>query len=141
VKAVASENKKKGDNFLAANKAKEGVVTLPSGLQYKILKEGNGQKPKETDTVEMNYQGTLIDGTVFDSSYSRGPPSVLKITGVIPGLKQALQLMRVGSKWQIFVPSELAYGVTGHAYGKRVGGFNIGPNETLIFEVELLAIK
>jgi FKBP-type peptidyl-prolyl cis-trans isomerase len=141
VKAVASENKKKGEDFLAANKVREGVVTLPSGLQYKVLKEGDGKKPTGTDTVEVNYRGTLIDGTEFDSSYSRGQPATLKVTGVIKGWSEALQLMPVGSKWQIFIPSELAYGAAGHSYGKRVGGFNIGPNETLIMEVELLAIK
>jgi FKBP-type peptidyl-prolyl cis-trans isomerase len=141
VKAVASENKKNGDTFLAANKGKEGVVSLPGGLQYKILKEGSGRKPTEADTVEVKYRGTLINGTEFDSSYSRGKPAILKVSGVIPGWQEALKLMPVGSKWQLFIPPELAYGVTGHSYGKRVGGPNVGPNETLIFEMELVAIQ
>lgn len=131
---AAEDNKKKGEASLAENKIKEGVVTLPSGLQYKILKDGDGKKPTEADTVEVNYRGTLIDGTEFDSSYSRGQPATLKVTGVIPGWKETLKLMPVGSKWQLFVPSHLAYGTRGIPP-------NIGPNTTLIFEVELLAIK
>jgi UDP-GlcNAc:undecaprenyl-phosphate/decaprenyl-phosphate GlcNAc-1-phosphate transferase len=141
LRAVASENKKNGDAFLASNKTKEGVMTLPSGLQYRILKEGDGKKPTDTDTVEVNYRGILIDGTEFDNSYSRKQPATLKVTGAIKGWTEALQLMPVGSKWQLFIPSELGYGTKGHSYGKRIGGFNIGPNETLIFEVELVAIK
>ena len=132
---VAGEaNKKEGDAFLAANKAKEGVVTLPSGLEYKILKEGNGPKPTASDSVVCNYRGTLISGTEFDSSYKRGQPATFPVNGVIKGWTEALQLMQVGSKWQLFVPSSLAY-------AERGAGGNIGPNATLIFEVELLSIQ
>jgi FKBP-type peptidyl-prolyl cis-trans isomerase FklB len=127
-------NKKEGDAFLAANKTKEGVVTLPSGLQYKILKAGTGPKPKTTDTVISNYKGTLINGTEFDSSYKRGQPATFPVGQVIKGWTEALQLMPVGSKWQIFVPADLAY-------GQRGAGPDIGPNATLIFEVELMSIK
>lgn len=141
IKDVAEDNKRKGGAFLSANKGEERVVTLPSGLQYKILKEGNGARPTEADTVEVQYRGTLIDGTEFDSSYHREQPATFKVTGVIPGWKEALQLMPVGSKWQLFVPPELAYGEKGHAYRTRGSGNIIGPNETLIFEIELLAIK
>ena len=128
-------NKKEGDAFLAANKSKEGVVTLPSGLQYKILKEGNGPKPTATDSVVCNYKGTLINGTEFDSSYKRGEPATFPVTGVIKGWTEALQLMPVGSKWQLFIPPDLAYGPRGTPGGP------IGPNATLIFEVELISIK
>jgi FKBP-type peptidyl-prolyl cis-trans isomerase len=128
-------NKKEGEAFLAANKSKEGVVTLPSGLQYKILKEGSGPKPKATDSVVCNYKGTLINGTEFDSSYKRGEPATFPVTGVIKGWTEALQLMPVGSKWQLFIPSDLAYGARGTPGGP------IGPNSTLIFEVELMSIK
>ncbi|MCZ7627527.1 MAG: FKBP-type peptidyl-prolyl cis-trans isomerase [Candidatus Methylomirabilis sp.] len=131
---AAENNKKAGEAFLADNKAKEGVVTLPSGLQYKILKKGDGKTPADADTVECNYRGTLINGTEFDSSYRRGQPATFKVTGVIPGWREALKLMPVGSKWQIFIPPQLAY-------GERGAGRDIGPNATLIFEVELLAIK
>jgi FKBP-type peptidyl-prolyl cis-trans isomerase FklB len=129
----AEENRKEGETFLAENKTKEGVVTLPSGLQYKILKAGDGKKPTDADTVECHYRGTLIEGTEFDSSYKRGQPATLKVTGVIKGWTEALQLMPVGSKWQLFIPPQLAYGAQGSG--------RIGPNATLIFEVELLAIK
>ncbi len=128
-------NKKAGDQFLAANKAKEGVVALPDGLQYKILKEGTGPKPKATDTVEVNYRGTLIDGTEFDSSYKRGKPETLGVGQVIKGWTEALELMPVGSKWQLVIPPDLAYGPNG------AGGGAIGPNATLVFDVELLSIK
>ena len=128
-------NKKEGDAFLAANKTKEGVVTLPSGLQYKILKEGSGPKPTSTDSVVCNYKGTLINGTEFDSSYKRGEPATFPVTGVIKGWTEALQLMPVGSKWQLFIPPDLAYGPRGTPGGP------IGPNSTLIFEVELVSIK
>ena len=128
------ENKKEGEAFLAANKAKEGVVTLPSGLQYKVLKEGTGPKPTATDSVVCNYRGTLIDGKEFDSSYKRGQPATFPVNGVIKGWTEALQLMPVGSKWQLFVPADLAYGARG-------AGADIGPNATLIFEVELLSIQ
>ena len=131
---AAEENKKVGEAFLAENKKKEGVVTLPSGLQYKILKAGNGKKPTDADTVECHYRGTLIDGTEFDSSYSRGKPAAFPVAGVIAGWTEALKLMPVGSKWQLFVPSQLAY-------KERGAGADIGPNATLIFEVELLGIK
>ena len=128
-------NKKEGDAFLAANKTKEGVVTLPSGLQYKILKEGTGPKPTASDSVVCNYKGTLINGTEFDSSYKRGEPATFPVTGVIKGWTEALQLMPVGSKWQLFIPPDLAYGPRGTPGGP------IGPNATLIFEVELISIK
>jgi len=130
---AAEDNKKKGEAFLAENRTKEGVVTLPSGLQYKILKAGDGRKPTEADTVEVNYRGTLIDGTPFDSSQV-GKPSTLKLTGVIPGWKEALKVMPVGSRWQLFIPPQLAYGA-------RRATPVIGPNATLIFDVELVAIK
>jgi FKBP-type peptidyl-prolyl cis-trans isomerase FklB len=134
MKAAGEINKKEGDAFLAANKKKEGVVTLPSGLQYKILKAGNGKKPTDTDTVECRYRGTLINGTEFDSSDRTGKPVTFRVSGVIPGWTEALKLMPVGSKWQLFIPPELAY-------GPRGASNLIGPNATLIFEVELLAIK
>src|SRR5262249_57731514 len=110
---LADTNKKAGDAFLAENKAKEGVVTLPSGLQYKILTPGTGPKPTATDSVECNYKGTLIDGTEFDSSYKRGQPATFPVSGVIKGWTEALQLMPVGSKWQLFIPPSLAYGERG----------------------------
>lgn len=128
------KNKKEGEAFLAENKKKEGVKTLASGLQYKVIKEGNGKSPKATDKVSTHYQGTLIDGTEFDSSIKRGAPAEFPVNGVIPGWTEALQLMKVGSKWQLFVPSRLAYGEKG-------AGPKIGPNAVLIFTVELLAIK
>lgn len=132
---VAGEaNKKEGEAFLASNKAKEGVVTLPSGLEYKILKEGNGPKPTASDSVVCNYRGTLINGTEFDSSYKSGQPATFPVNGVIKGWTEALQLMPVGSKWQLFVPSSLAY-------AERGAGGEIGPNATLIFEVELMSIQ
>ncbi|MBI5420072.1 MAG: FKBP-type peptidyl-prolyl cis-trans isomerase [Deltaproteobacteria bacterium] len=134
MKNLAEKNRKEGEAFLAENKKKEGVVTLPSGLQYKVNKEGSGSTPKETDTVETHYRGTLIDGTEFDSSYKRGQTATFPVNGVIPGWTEALQKMKVGSKWQLFVPSILAY-------GERGAGRDIGPNSTLIFEVELLGIK
>jgi len=131
---VGEANKKEGDAFLAANTAKEGVVTLPSGLQYKILTPGKGPKPTASDSVVCNYRGTLIDGKEFDSSYKHGQPATFPVGGVIKGWTEALQLMSVGSKWQLFVPSELAY-------AERGSGPDIGPNATLIFEVELLSIQ
>jgi FKBP-type peptidyl-prolyl cis-trans isomerase len=127
-------NRKEGDEFLAANKTKDGVVTLPSGLQYKILTEGTGAKPAATDSVVCNYRGTLISGIEFDSSYKRGQPATFQVNGVIKGWTEALQLMPVGSKWQLFIPSELAY-------GGQSKSAEIGPNSTLIFEVELLSIQ
>jgi FKBP-type peptidyl-prolyl cis-trans isomerase len=131
---MSDDNKKKGDEFLAQNKAKEGVVTLPSGLQYKVIKAGSGPKPKLTDTVTTHYRGTLINGSEFDSSYKRNAPVSFPVNGVIKGWTEALQLMETGSKWQLFIPSDLAYGPNG------AGGV-IGPNETLIFEVELISVK
>jgi len=127
-------NKKDGEAFLAANKGKEGVVTLPSGLQYKILTAGTGPKPTTSDSVVCNYKGTLLNGTEFDSSYKRGEPATFPVTGVIKGWTEALQLMPVGSKWQLFVPSDLAY-------GERSPSPEIGPDSTLVFEVELLSIQ
>ena len=132
---AGENNKKQGVAFLEANKTKEGVVTLPSGLQYKVLQEGTGSKPVAGDIVVCNYRGTLVDNTEFDSSYKRGQPATFPVSGVIKGWTEALQLMPVGSKWQIFVPSELAYGE------RSAGGGQIGPNSTLIFEVELLSIQ
>ncbi len=133
-KAGADENKKAGDAFLAENKKKDGVVNLPSGLQYKILKPGDGPKPTITDTVVCNYRGTLINGVEFDSSYKRGQPATFAVNRVIKGWTEALQLMPVGSKWQLVIPPELAY-------GERGAGTQIGPNATLVFEVELLSIQ
>ncbi len=134
MQAAGAANKKEGDAFLAANKAKDGVVTLPSGLQYKVLTQGTGPKPTATDSVVCNYRGTLINGTEFDSSYKRGEPATFPVSGVIKGWTEALQLMPVGSKWQLFVPSDLAY-------GERSPGPEIAPDSTLIFEVELLSIE
>jgi FKBP-type peptidyl-prolyl cis-trans isomerase FklB len=131
---TSAANKSEGESFLAANKAKEGVVTLPSGLEYKILTEGTGPKPTAADTVVCNYKGTLINGTEFDSSYKRGQPATFPVNGVIKGWTEALQLMPVGSKWQLFIPPALGY-------GDRGAGADIGPNATLIFEVELLSIQ
>jgi FKBP-type peptidyl-prolyl cis-trans isomerase FklB len=133
IKAQSEKNKAEGDAFLAANKSKEGVVTLPSGLQYKILKAGTGKLPIEADTVSVHYQGTLINGNVFDSSIKRGEPISISPKEVIPGWKEALTLMPVGSKWQLFIPPNLAYGSQPMD--------PIGPNSVLIFEVELLSIK
>ncbi len=132
-KLLAEKNKKEGAAFLVENKTKPGVITLPSGVQYKILTEGTGEIPKSNDTVVVNYRGTLIDGTEFDSSFKRGQPATFKVTGVIKGWTEALELMKTGSKWQLFVPSDLAYGQRGSA--------SIGPNATLTFEVELVSIK
>ncbi len=113
---------------------KKGVTTLPSGLQYKVIKAGTGKKPKATDTVTVHYQGTLTDGKEFDSSYRRGQPVTFPVNGVIPGWTEALQLMEEGAKWQIFIPSSLAY-------GDRGAGRDIGPHATLIFEIELVSIQ
>jgi FKBP-type peptidyl-prolyl cis-trans isomerase FklB len=131
--AEAETNKKDGTAFLAANATKEGVVTLPSGLQYKVITAGTGPKPSATDSVVCNYRGTLLDSTEFDSSYKRGQPVTLNVGGVIKGWTEALQLMPVGSKWQLFIPPDLAYGDRGQG--------PIGPNSTLIFEVELMSIQ
>lgn len=130
---LGDKNRKEGDAFLAANKKKDGVKTTASGLQYKVVTEGKGKKPTSADTVQVHYKGTLIDGTEFDSSYKRNMPAEFGITGVIGGWTEALQLMPVGSKWQLFIPSNLAY-------AERGAGSDIGPNAVLIFDVELLAI-
>jgi FKBP-type peptidyl-prolyl cis-trans isomerase FklB len=134
MKELSDKNKKDGEQFLAENKTREGIITLPSGLQYKVVQEGTGKSPKASDTVTVNYRGTLIDGTEFDSSYRRGQPASFKVNGVIPGWTEALQLMKEGAKWVLYIPSNLAY-------GERGAGRSIGPNSTLIFEVELLSIK
>ena len=126
-------NKETGEEFLRINKEKSGVITLPSGLQYEVLNKGTGAKPKPTDKVKCHYHGTLINGTVFDSSVQRGEPATFGVSQVIQGWVEALQLMETGSKWRLFIPSELAY-------GKRGAGDTIGPDSTLIFEVELLDI-
>ena len=132
--AASTTNKAEGDKFLADNKSKEGVKTTQSGLQYKVLKEGTGDMPKISDTVVTHYSGTLINGKVFDSSYKRNSPATFPVNGVIKGWTEALQLMGVGAKWQLFIPAELAY-------GERGAGQDIGPNQVLIFEIELLEIK
>jgi len=126
--------KKEGDAYLAKNKKQKGVVELPSGVQYKVIIEGKGEKPKPTDTIVAHYKGTLIDGTEFDSSYKRGQPATFAVNQVIPGWQEILPMMPTGSKWQVVIPADKAYGARG-------AGANIGPNETLIFEVELLEIK
>jgi len=133
-KELMEKHKKQGEAFLAENKKKEGVKTLPSGLQYKVIKAGTDKKPKLDDTVAANYRGTLLDGTEFDSSYKRGQPATFRVSGVIPGWTEALQLMGEGAKWQLFVPSNLAYGQQG------AGGV-IGPDTALIFEIELVSIQ
>lgn len=134
MKEIAEKNKKAGEAFLAENKKKEGVITLPDGLQYKVLKDGAGKTPKATDKVKVNYRGTLIDGREFDSSYKRGEPATFQVNAVIRGWTEALQLMKAGSKWEVFIPSSLAYGEKG-------AGNMIGPDSTLIFEIELLSIE
>lgn len=130
----AEENKKKGEKFLKENKGKDGVVSLPSGLQYKVLKKGSGKKPDKEDTVTVEYTGRLIDGEIFDSTEKAGKPATFKLSQVIPGWTEALQLMPSGSVWEIYVPSDLAYGP------RSVGG-PIGPNETLIFKIRLVSIN
>ncbi len=134
MKKLAEKNKEDAVTFFAENKKKEGVKTLASGLQYKIITEGKGKSPKATDTVTVHYRGTLIDGKEFDSSYRRGEPATFPVNGVISGWTEALQLMKAGSKWQLFLPSNLAYGEKG-------AGNLIGPNAALIFEVELISVK
>lgn len=130
---AAQANLEEGNSFLEQNKSREGVVTTESGLQYEVLTEGSGEKPAATDRVRVHYHGTLIDGTVFDSSVDRGEPAVFGVGQVISGWTEALQLMPVGSKWKVYIPGNLGY-------GERGAGGDIGPNETLIFEVELLEI-
>lgn len=129
-----AKNKGAGEKFLADNKSKEGVKTTASGLQYKVIKDGTGKTPKASDTVKTHYRGTLLDGTEFDSSYKRGEPAEFPVSGVIKGWTEALLLMKEGAKWQLFIPSELAY-------GERGAGKDIGPNSTLIFDIELLSVK
>jgi FKBP-type peptidyl-prolyl cis-trans isomerase FklB len=133
-KVDGDKNLKAGEVFLAENAKKDGVKTTASGLQYKVIKSGTGATPKLTDTVKVNYHGTLIDGTVFDSSVERGEPVTFPLQGVIPGWTEALQLMKVGDKWKLFIPSKLAY-------GERSAGPKIGANSALIFDVELLSIE
>lgn len=133
-KAIADKNKKEGEDYLAENKKKAGVKVTPSGLQYEVVKEGTGQKPSDKDTVSVNYKGTLVNGTEFDSSYKRGEPATFPVSGVIPGWSEALKLMPVGSKWKLAIPSDLAYAAQGAAP-------RIGPNQVLLFDVELLEIK
>ena len=133
-KEAGAKNAAEGEKFLADNKGKEGVKTTASGLQYKVIKEGTGPSPKETDTVETHYRGTLINGTEFDSSYARNEPATFPVNRVIKGWTEALQLMKVGSKYELYIPANLAY-------GERGAGQEIGPNSTLKFEVELLGIK
>jgi FKBP-type peptidyl-prolyl cis-trans isomerase FklB len=133
-KEMSEKQKQRGEAFLSENKKKEGVKTLPSGMQYKVVKAGTGKKPKLNDTVTVNYRGTLIDGTEFDSSFRRGQPATFPVSGVIPGWTEALQLMEEGAKWQLFIPPKLAY-------GERGAGGLIGPNATLIFEVELISMQ
>ena len=134
-KALAETNLKEGEAFLTANKDKEGVITLPSGLQYKVITQGTGKTPKATDQVTTHYRGTLIDGTEFDSSYKRGKPATFAVNQVIPGWTEALQLMKEGDKWQLFIPAKLGYGERG------VPGGKIGPNATLIFDIELISVN
>jgi len=133
-KAAADKNASEGTKFLEENKKKEGVKTTASGLQYKVVKEGTGAQPKANDTVTVNYRGTLINGTEFDSSYKRGEPATFPVNGVIKGWTEALQLMKAGSKYQLFIPPNLAY-------GERAVGPDISPNSTLIFDVELMDVK
>lgn len=127
-------NQQEGAAFLAENKNKEGVVALPSGLQYQVLNQGSGKSPSKNDSVTTHYHGTLLDGTVFDSSYERGEPATFPVNGVIAGWTEALQKMKEGDKWRLFIPSNLAYGTRG-------AGGDIGPNATLIFDVELLSVN
>ena len=131
---TGTDNKRRGQAFLAANAKEPGVKSLPSGLQYQVVRRGNGPSPTLKDTVRTHYHGTLIDGTVFDSSVERGDPAIFPVNGVIPGWTEALQLMKVGDKWKLFVPPELAYKARG-------AGRNIGPHSTLVFEIELLGIE
>ncbi|MDH5325583.1 MAG: FKBP-type peptidyl-prolyl cis-trans isomerase [Gammaproteobacteria bacterium] len=132
--AKGEKSKKAGEDFLAKNKKKSGVKVTESGLQYKVVTAGNGAQPKTTDTVTVHYKGTLIDGKVFDSSYDRNQPATFPLTGVIKGWQEILPMMKTGAKWQVFIPSDLAY-------GPRGSGGGIGPNETLVFDIELLEIK
>jgi FKBP-type peptidyl-prolyl cis-trans isomerase len=134
LKAIADKNSAEGAAFLAENGKKVGVVTLPSGLQYKVLAAGSGPTPKAADTVQTHYRGTLLDGTVFDSSYERGQPAVFGVGQVIEGWTEALQKMKVGDKWEVYIPGDMAYGLRGSPP-------RIGPNSTLVFTVELIAVE
>ena len=134
IKEQGQENQEQGETFLAENGKKEGVVSLPSGLQYKVVDEGTGETPAATDTVVTHYRGTLIDGKEFDSSHRRGEPANFPVNRVIAGWTEALQLMQVGAKWELFIPPDLAY-------GERGAGREIGPHSTLIFEIELIGIQ
>ncbi len=134
-KSMGEKNRIEGETFLAKNKTKKGVKTLPSGLQYRVLREGKGASPKSTDKVTVHYRGMFIDGTEFDSSYKRGQPATFPVNGVIKGWTEALQLMKEGAKWQLVIPPQLAYGQRGTPGGP------IGPNATLIFEVELISVE
>jgi len=131
---VGKSQKTAGELFLEKNKIKPGVITLPDGLQYKILREGGGERPTDSDMVTVNYVGTLIDGTEFDSSYKRGQPATFPVSGVIPGWTEALKLMKVGSTWKLYIPATLAYGEKGAPPA-------IGPNQTLIFKVQLISVN
>ena len=131
---LMNKNLEAGQAFLEANKKKDGVIALPSGLQYKVITEGKGKQPKSTDSVVAHYRGTLINGTEFDSSYKRNEPATFPVAGVIKGWQEALPLMKEGSKWQVFIPADLAYGPPG-------AGAAIGPNEALVFDIELLSVK
>jgi FKBP-type peptidyl-prolyl cis-trans isomerase FkpA len=133
-KTAAASNIEEGKKFLEENAKKEGVKTTKSGLQYQVITEGKGEKPKSSDRVSVHYKGTLLDGSTFDSSYERGQPATFPLNAVIPGWTEGLQLMPVGSKYKLFIPSELGY-------GERGAGPKIGPNATLVFEVELLAVE
>jgi FKBP-type peptidyl-prolyl cis-trans isomerase len=139
-RSAADANRKEAEAFLASNARKDGVVTLPSGLQYRIIKAGHGKKPTDADDVQCHYRGALVDGTEFDSSYERGRPATFKLASVIPGLREALRLMPVGSRWQLVVPPQLAYGERGVRGEKGTPG-KIGPNATLLFDLDLLAIN
>ncbi len=130
----ARDNLRAGQAFLAENRSKAGVVETRSGLQYQVIQEGNGKQPSDTDTVRVHYRGTLIDGTEFDSSHRRGEPATFPVNAVIPGWREVLPLMKAGSKWKVYIPADLAY-------GERGAGPNIGPNETLVFDIELLAVE
>lgn len=134
MEAMVAKNKEEGESFLAENAKKEGVVVTESGLQYKVLEPGEGESPEATDMVTVHYRGTLIDGTQFDSSYDRGEPATFPVVGVIAGWTEALQLMKPGAKWQLVIPPELAY-------GERGAGQVIGPNATLLFDVELISVE
>ena len=134
-KETGEANKKQGEAFLAENKKKEGVVTLPDGLEYRVIKAGSGKTPQVADTVTVHYRGTLIDGTEFDSSYSRGGPATFQVNRVIPGWREVLPLMQEGAEWQVFIPPELAYGERG------MRGSKIGPHATLIFDIQLISVQ